>query len=109
MATFLCFVEPSLTVDNLAGVMKRLKLSGNKESREVWKKILEWKYHNPGSYLDDICNAKYTSDEETRILADVYVNSRPKSSWEHIVQILYYEGELAAAKQAKSFLQLNGG
>ena len=77
--------------------------------REVWEKVLWRGGHTPSSYLDEVYT-KYTTDKEkTHALADVYVNSRPESSWQHLVQTLYVKGELAAAKEAKSFLQQNGG
>ena len=85
--------------------------------RKVWKKVLELEpdfitvttIATSSSYLDDVYS-KYTADEEkTLALADVYINSRPESSWQHLLQTLYREGELAAAKEAKSFLQQRGG
>ena len=102
------FADPTLTVDSLVGVMKKV-ISDEGRRREVWKKVLEWMYRTPSSYLDEVYT-KYTTDKEkTHVLADVYINSRPESSWQHLVQTLYDEGELAAAKEAKSFLQHNGG
>ena len=74
--------------------------------REVWEKVLMWDSRTPSSYLDEV----YSSDKEkTPVLADVYVNIRPESSWQHLVETLYHHGEVAAAKEAKSFLQHNGG
>ena len=98
------FAEPTLTVDNLVGVME--KMTSDKERRkEVWWKVLEWEFHAPDSYLDEVYT-KYTTEKvQTNVLADVYINSRPVSSWRHLVETLYNEGELAAAKEAKSFLQ----
>ena len=62
-----------------------------------------------GLTLDEVYT-KYTTDKEkTHVLADVYINIRPKSSWQHLVETLYDVSELAAAKEAKSFLQQNGG
>ena len=74
--------------------------------RKVWEKVLGWGFHTPSSYLDEV----FSSDKEkTPALADVYVNSRPDSSWLRLAQTLYDKGELAAAKEARSFLQHNGG
>ena len=80
----------------------------------MWESVLKWKLDilfttvTPSSCLNEIYS-KYTTDKEkTRALADVYINSRPESSWQHLVQTLYGEGELAAAKEAKSFLQQYG-
>ena len=61
------------------------------------------------SYLDEVYT-KYTTDKEkAHALADVYINITPESSWQHLVKTLYDESELAAAKEAKSFLQQIGG
>ena len=74
----------------------------------MWGKVLEWEYNTPDSYLDEV-DTKYTTEKEkTNVLADVYINSRPKSSWKHLVETLYENNEVAAAKEAKSFLQQNG-
>ena len=111
------FADPTLTVDSLVGVMEKVT-SDEKRRREVWEKVLKWKYFRPGYFLDivivssyvDEVYTKYTTDKEkTHALADVYVNSRPESSWQHLVKALYAYGELAAAKEAKPFLQHNGG
>ena len=101
------FAEPTLTVDNLVGVME--KMTSDKEKRKkVWRKVLRWEHHAPDSRLDEV-NTKYTTEkEQTNVLADVYINNTPDSSWHHLVETLYYKGEVAAAKEAKSFLQQNG-
>ena len=102
------FADPTLTVDSLVGVMEKMT-SDEGRRRKVWEKVLEWEYGTPSSYLDEVYT-KYTTDKEkTHALADVYINSRPDSSLQHLVQTLYAKGEVAAAKEAKSFLQHNGG
>ena len=104
------FAEPSLTVNNLARVIGKV----TSDKRKVWEKVLSyrvypWRKYNPESYLDAV-NTKYKTEEaKVSVLADVYVNSRPESSWEHLVRDLYESGEMEAAKEAKSFLQQNGG
>ena len=101
------FAEPTLTVDNLVGVME--KVTSDKERRkEVWRHVLWWEYNVPDSYIDEVYTKYTTEKEQTNVLADVYINSRPDSSWHHLVKILYYKSEVAAAKEAKSFLQQNG-
>ena len=102
------FADPTLTVDNLIGVMNEVT-SDKERRRKVWRKVLKWGYGSvPGSYIDEVYS-KSTSDEATHTLADVYVNSRPESSWQDLLQTLYWEGEMAAAKEAKSFIPHNGG
>ena len=102
------FADSTLTVDSLVGVMEKVT-SDEGRRREVWEKVLEWDFTTPFSYLDEVYT-KYTTDKEkTHALADVYVNRRPKSSWQYLVQTLYAKDELAAAKEARSFLQQSGG
>ena len=77
--------------------------------REVWQLVLEWRDDTPSSYIDEVYTQLNTSArEKTQALSDVYVNIRPESSWQHLVSTLYDKSELAAAKQAKSFLPVNG-
>ena len=94
-------------MESLVGVMKKVT-SDEGRRREVWTEVLRWNYTTPSSYLNEVYT-KYTTDEEkTHALADAYINGRPESSWQHLVQTLYWESELAAAKEAKPFLQQNG-
>ena len=104
---FPLYIDPTLTVDNLVKVMEKVT-SDKERRREVWGKVLEWNYLTLYSYLDEVDTNYTTEKEKTNILADVYINSRPVSSWEHLVKTLYNTGELAAAKEAKSLLQQNG-
>ena len=103
------FSDPTLTVESLVGVMEKVT-SDEGWRREVWERVLQWDYTTPSSYIDEVYS-KYitTAKEKTHALADIYVNSRPESSWQDLVRILYDESELAAAKEAKPFLQQNGG
>ena len=72
----------------------------------MWQDVLEWGGATPSSYIDEVYTQLNTSArEKTQALSDVYVKIRPESSWQHLVVILYRQSELAAAKQAKSFLQ----
>ena len=87
------------------------KLTSDKERRrKVWLMVLKWEYAIPSSYIDEVYTQLNTSArEKTQALSDVYIDTRPESSWRHLVATLYDESELAAAKQAKSFLPVNGG
>ena len=102
-----CFTDPTLTVESLVGVMKKMS-SDEERRREVWGRVLDLDGDTPSSYLYEVYSKYTTAEEKTHALADVYVNSRPDSSWQHLVLILYDESELAAAKEAESFLQQNG-
>ena len=103
------FTDHALTVDVLVDVMEKLT-SDEERRREVWQKMLRWEYNTPSSYIAEVYTQLNTSArEKTQALSDVYVNIRPESSWQHLVVTLYDESELAAAKQAKLFLPVNGG
>ena len=102
------FADPTLTVDSLVAVMEKVT-SDEGRRRKVWREVMEWDLTTPSSYIDEVYTKYSTDKEKTHALADVYVNSRSESSWQHLVQTLYAYGEQAAAKEAKSFLQHNGG
>ena len=74
----------------------------------MWERVLEWDYITPSSYIDEVYSKYTTAEEKTHALADVYVNSKPESSWQHLAETLYAQSELAAAKEVKSFLQQHG-
>ena len=71
----------------------------------MWERVLEWSYITPSSILDEVYLKYSTTEEKIHALADIYVNSRPESSWQHLVQILYAENEMAAALEVKPFFQ----
>ena len=92
-------------MESLVGVMEKVT-SDEGRRRKVWEMVLRLSYWlvTPSSYLDEVYLKYSTAKEKTHALADIYVNSRPDSSWQHLVQTLYDEGEMAAAKEAKPFL-----
>ena len=94
-------------MESLVGVMKKMT-SDEERRKKVWGKVLDLDGATPSSYLDEVYSKYTTAEEKTHALADVYVNSRPGSSWQILFQTLYDESELAAAVEAKSFLQQNG-
>ena len=100
------FADSSLTIENLVKVMDKVT-SDETVRRQMWGDVLKWGIFNPISSCFDMV---YSSDKEkTAALADVYVNIRPESSWQHLVDTVYLHGQMAAAKEAKSFLQQIGG
>ena len=104
----LTFADSTLTIDNLLRVIE--KVTPDEEKRwELWEMVLEWDDCVPYSYLDEVDSKYTTTREKTSDLADVYVNSHPESSWEHLVKTLKQNGEQAAAEEAESFLHQNGG
>ena len=66
----------------------------------MWGRVLE------ESAVEEIY---FYSNEEKRLqyCAETY-SAKPDSSWNELVDSLYYYNEMAAAKKAKAFLQQKG-
>ena len=94
------FADDSLTVDNVIKVMEMVTAD---KIIKVWKRL-----DVPESLVKMITGNLSTTKEKTRACVDLYLNCHPKPSWKDITSALYQCGELAAAKEAKSFLQQNG-
>ena len=88
---------------------RRVMISDEGMRRKVWERVLGWDYRAPSSYIDEVYSKYSTAKEKIHALADVYVNITPESSWQNLVQTLYEESEMAAAKEAKSIFQEIGG
>ena len=81
------------------------RITSDKKRRDVWMRIFSYEF-----IVDDVYMKYATNRERTDVLADIYINLKPgSSSWQHVARALYDEGELAATKEAKSFLPQNGG
>ena len=95
------FADDSLTVDNVTKVMEM----GNADKiLEMWKESGE-------SLVKMVTRNLSTTKEKIRACVDLYLNCCPddiQPSWEDIASGLYDRGEMAAAREAKSFLQQNG-
>ena len=59
--------------------------------------------------VKDIYSSHSSEEEKIHYCADTYVTCAPHSSWEELVRLLYLSAEMAAAKEAKAFLQQEGG
>ena len=70
--------------------------------RGVWEMVLD------RSVIEEIYSWHSSEEEELHSCADTYVTCKPDSSWEELVHVLYDYREMAAAKEAKAFLQQNG-
>ena len=99
--TLILFADDSLTVDNLTKVMEM----GNADKIiEMWKELDQ-------SLVKMITRNLSTTKEKIRACVDLYLNCHPhdiQPSWKGIASALYEHGEMAAAREAKSFLQQNG-
>ena len=93
--------EPTLTVENVVGVMEMMEVQ---EWMEVWSLggII------PYSQLEEICQKYSTEKQRIHACADFYVNCHPDSSWTDLCQKLYEGNEMTAAKKAKTFIPQTG-
>ena len=93
--------DPTLTVGNVSRAMEMVAVG---KRRRVWEMVL-----GEGA-VKEIYSSHSSEEDKLHSCADTYVTCKPDSSWEQLVQILYYDfGEMAAAKEAKASLQQKGG
>ena len=91
--------DPTLTVENVAGVMEKVTDDGRVN---VWYQLL-------GVDLVIDINSKCSNEKEMLLMcSDVYVNCCVDSSWEHLARKLYYELETAAVEEVQSYLNPRG-
>ena len=57
----------------------------------------------PKSVIDDI-HGYSTDTEKNKAYADYFVTIFPHASWYYLTGLLYYNTELAAARESKSFM-----
>ena len=93
--------EPSLTVENVVGVMEKVAVERRKG---VWSLgcIV------PDPQLGKIYQMNSTEEQRIHACVDIYVNCCPDSSWSDLCQRLYKENEMTAAKKAKTFIPQTG-
>ena len=95
-------LEPTLTVDNVVGVLENVAVERRKE---VWFRggIVS----HP--QLEEIYQKYSTEEQRIHACADIFVNCcPPHSSWTHLCRGLYEENEMTAARKAKTFLPQPG-
>ena len=104
--------DPTLTVENVTRVMEKVTVD---KRRRVWEWVLGDKERGVGEMVlewgavEEIYSSHSNEEEKLHSCADAYANCKPDSSWKELVQQLYNRGEMAAAKEANSFLQQTGG
>ena len=93
--------EPTLTVENVVGVMEKVAVERRKE---VWsgEDIV------PYPQLVEIYQKYSTEEQRIHACADIYANCYPHSSWTHLCRGLYGENEMTVAKKAKTFIPQTG-
>ena len=92
--------DPTLTVENVTKAMEKVTVD---KRRGVWKWVL-----GQGA-VEEIYSNHSSEQEKLHSCADIYTNCKPDLSWKELVQKLYNWGGMAAAKEAKAFLQQRGG
>ena len=58
----------------------------------------------PWPLLEEIQRRYSTDTEKNHACADYYVNCHPDAEWKDLTMDLYYEKELALARESKSFM-----
>ena len=71
--------------------------------RRVWERIF-----NHPQVVEEIYSSHSSEEERLHSCAATYVTCAPSICWEEFVQELYVSIEMAAAKEAKAFLQHRG-
>ena len=93
--------DPTLTVENVVGVMEKVAVERRKE---VWSHVSSIS----DSELEEVYQKYSTEEQRIQLCADIYVNCRPDSSWTYLHQGLYWGKEMTAAKKAKTFIPQTG-
>ena len=91
--------DPTLTVENVTRAMEKVTVD---QRRRVWERVLGW------GTVEEIYSNHSSKQKKLHSCADVYVTCKPDSSWKELIQQLYNWGGMAAAKEAKAFLQQRG-
>ena len=73
--------------------------------RRVWERVLG---RGGESHVDEIYSSHSSEKEKSHACSDIYINSHPESSWEHLTSLLYEEDEMTAVDQARPFLPPRG-
>ena len=94
-------LEPTLTVENVSGVMESVAVERRKK---VWS---EWGIISVPQ-LEEIYQKYSTEEQRIHACADIYVNCCPHSSWTHLCQGLYMMNEMTAVRKAKTFIPQAG-
>ena len=67
----------------------------------MWERVLG------GLAVEEIYSSHSSEEERLQYCAETY-SAKLDSSWQRLVQSLYYYDEMSAAKKAKAFLQQKG-
>ena len=95
------YPEPTLTVDNVVGVLENVAVERRKE---LWSR----RHIVLRPQLEEIYQKYSTEEQRIHACADIYVHCRPHSSWTDLYQRLYAENEMTAVRKAKTFIPQTG-
>ena len=93
-------LDPTLTVENVTRAMEKVTVD---KRRQVWGEIF-----NHDQVIEAIYSSHSSEEEKLHSCTDIYVTCAPSISWEELAEELYDYDEMAAAKEAKAFLQHKG-
>ena len=91
--------DPTLTVDNVTRVMKKIE---PEKREEVWESVLA-----TGTVSKNILE-HYSPEERESASVDIYVNCCPESSWEDLANKLYHLHQIRAVEEVRSYLPPRG-
>ena len=91
--------DPTLTVENMVGVMEKVTDDGRVK---VWYQLIS------DDLLADINNKCSNEKELLHMISDTYINCCYYSRWEHLARVLYEELETAAVEKMHSYLNPRG-
>ena len=94
------FPDPTFTVTNVTKAVEKVTVD---KRRQVWKEVLG------EAVVEEIYSSHSSEKDKLHSCAETYVTIKPNSSFDDLVYWLYRCREMAAAKEAKSFLPQNGG
>ena len=91
--------DPTLTVENVLGVMEKVT---DVRAEEVWRWLIG------DNQFEDINSKCSTERELMHTYADICVNCDPDSNWKDVAHGLYRKEETAAVKEVRSYLNPRG-
>ena len=92
------FTDPTLTVENVTKVIEKVTVGKR-------RRVLGWVLRE-GAVEEIYSN--HSSEKERLYSYATHLVCKPHTSWKRLVQLLYDVNEMAAAKEAKVFLQQKG-
>ena len=92
--------DPTLTVDNVSLLMKKVE---PEQRQQVLEGVIARR-----NVIDEIKRKSHNDLERETAYVDVYVNCDPYSSWEELAGKLYRHQQVAAVEEVKSYLPPRG-